>query len=267
MSEDVPTLQEVARRYLESLKDEIRLAHQAEVQRFVRWCGADRPFAELRGQEIANYGQTLTGTVTGASQRADAIRKFFVFAKKAQFSPTNLGSHLRLPKGAAKKAASGPVPKEEQLSEEVKAALVADLEALKAQRPQILQDIQRAREDKDFKENAPLDAARQQQAFVEGRIQELETRLAHAVVVQPGARATKASDVIEIGSTVVVINLKSGAEVTYTLVRPSEVNPAQGRISIESPVGQAFLQRSPGDEVQVAAPSGTLTFRIERVEA
>lgn len=265
MSDDVPTLQDVARRYLETLNDENRLAHQAEVQRFVRWCGADRPFTELRGQEVANYGQTLTGTVTGASQRADAIRKFFVFAKKAQYSPTNLGSHLRLPRGAAKGAASGPAPKEEQISEEGKATLVAELEALKAQRPQILQDIQRAREDKDFRENAPLDAARQQQAFAEGRIQELETRLAHAVIVQ--SEATRSGDVVEIGSTVVVINLKSGAEVTYTLVRPSEVNPAQGRISIESPVGQAFLQRSPGDEVQVAAPSGTLMFRIERVEA
>lgn len=263
MSEDVPTLQEVARQYLETLKDEVRLAHQSEVQRFVRWCGADRPFAELRGQEIANYGQTLTGTVTGASRRAEAIRKFFVFAKKAKFSPTNLGSHLRLPKGA-KVATSGPAPKEEQLSEEGKAALIAELETLKARRPLILQDIQRAREDKDFKENAPLDAARQQQAFAEGRIRELETRLAHAVIVQ--SEATRSGDVVEIGSTVVVTNLKSGAEVTYTLVRPSEVDPAQGRISIESPVGRAFLERGPGDEVQVAAPSGTLTFRIERVD-
>lgn len=258
------TLQEVAHRYLELLADQDRVASQAEVRRFVRWCGADRSFSDLRGQEVANYAQTLTGSLTDASRRAEAVRKFLAFAKKAKYSTTNLGSHLRLPKGTTQVAAAGPAPKEEQMSEEGKAALVAELGSLKAQRPEILTDIQRAREDKDFRENAPLDAARERQAYIEGRIRELEGRLAHAVIIQPVAASS--GDVVEIGSTVLVRNMKSGADVTYTLVRPGEANAAQGQISFESPVGQALLGRRAGDEVEVAAPSGTLSLCIERVE-
>ncbi len=260
------TLQEVARRYLETLAGEGRGVSQAELQRFVRWCGADRTFAELRGLEVANYAQTLTGTVTDASRRAETVRKFLAFAKKAGYASTNLGSHLRLPKGAAAQpAATGPAPNQVEMTEEHKAALTADLESLKAQRPQILQDIQRAREDKDFRENAPLDAARQQQAYIEGRIERLETTLAQAVDVQTGPAPS--GEAVEIGSTVLVRNLTSGTETTYTLVRPGEANAAQGRISFESPVGRALLEHHAGEEVEVAAPSGSLRFRIERVES
>ncbi|OGO51259.1 MAG: hypothetical protein A2148_09415 [Chloroflexi bacterium RBG_16_68_14] len=160
--------------------------------------------------------------------------------------------------------ARGPAPKEVQLSEEEKAKLATELESLKARRPKIVQDIQRAMADKDFRENAPLDAARQQQAHVEGRIRRLETMLAHAVIVQQGVAPS--GQVVELGSTVLLRDLRSGAEVTYTVVRPSEVNAAQGRISSESPVGRALRGRRTGDEVEVAVPSGTRRFRIERVE-
>jgi len=259
------SLQLAARRYLETLPDDERLASQAEVQRFVRWCGAERTFADLRGHEVAKYAETLTGTLTDATRRADAVRRFLAFAKKVRYSPTNLGAHLRLPKGApGKPATAGPAPKEERLTEERKAALHAELAALKAQRPKLAQDIRRAMEDKDFRENAPLDVARQEQAYLEGRIRELETRLAHAVVAQP--EAATSNEVVEIGSSVLLRNLRTDATITYTLVRPGEANAAQGRISFESPVGRALLQRRQGDEVEVAAPSGTLRFRIERIE-
>jgi len=194
------------------------------------------------------------------------VRRFLAFAKKAGYTPTNLATHLRLRKtAAARPSARGPAPKEVVLSEEQKRALTAELESLKAQRPKIVDDLQRAMADKDFRENAPLDAARQQQGFIEGRIRRLESTLEHAVVLEEGA--TGADDVVEIGSTVHLRNLASGAETTYTLVRPGEVNAAQGRISFESPVGRALLQRRAGDEVEVAVPSGTLRFRIERVKA
>ncbi len=264
MPENV-TLTEAAQRYLAALSDKERIASQAEVERFIRWCGADRRCEQLRAQEVANYAETFTGSVTDASQRADAVRKFLAFAKKAGFTSSNLGIHLRLRKAAAAPVAGrGPAPKEVQLSEQDRAALVAELEALKAQRPQLVRDIQRAMADKDFRENAPLDAARQQQAYIEGRIRNLETTLDHAVLVEDAS--TPSGSAVEIGSTVHLRNLTSGAETVYTLVRPAEVNAAQGRISYESPVGRALLQKRAGQEVEVAAPSGTLRFRIERIE-
>jgi transcription elongation factor GreA len=265
MPEDTVTLMDAARSYLASLANEQRIANQAEVERFVRWLGADRAIDLVRGQEVANYADTLTGTVTDATGRADIVRAFLAFAKKAGFSQTNLGSHIRLRKGvASSKLASRPVL-EVEMTIEQKTAFEAELVTLKAQRPRIVADLKRAMEDKDFRENAPLDAAKQEQGLVEGRIRELEHQLAHAVIVEQLRSA--GSEEVDIGATVVLRNLKTNAETTYTLVRPGEVNAAAGKISYKSPVGEALLTRRAGDEVEVAAPSGTLHFRIERVQA
>ena len=261
MSND-DTLIDGARQYLASLSDNERIARQAEVERFVRWCGADRTWAQLRAQEVANYADTYTGAVADASRRADDVKRFLAFAKKAGMTSTNMGSHLRLRKGGTSRP-SRPAPKQVDMSEQERSAVEAELQSLKAQRPRIVADLQRAMSDKDFRENAPLDAARQQQAYVEGRIRQLEAALDNAVIVED--RAPSGGEAIEIGSTVVLRNLASGAETVYTLVRPGEVNAAQGRISFESPVGQALLRRCAGDEIEVAAPSGTRRFRIERV--
>lgn len=257
------TLMDAAHAYLDSLETQERLAQQAEVLRFVRWAGADRPCRDLRGQDVANYATMLTGGVSDANARAESVKRFLAFVRKAGYIQSNLGTHLRLKKAATSPRA-GPAAAVEMTVEQ-KAALEAELESLKAQRPQILRDIQRARADKDFRENAPLDAARERQAHLETRIREIEAKLAHVVIVESQRPTT--SDGVEIGSTVHLRNLQSGRETTYTLVRPGEADAARGRISYESPVGKALLQRRPGDEVEVAAPSGTLRFRIERIES
>ncbi len=258
------TLMEAARRYLTSLPDDQRVGLQPEVERFVRWCGPDRAVQQLRGQDVANYAETITGSVMDASKRADAVRALFVFAKKIGLTETNLGAHLRLRKGTASKSARITPTTSIEMSSGQRAALGAELESLKALRPQILADLKRAMEDKDFRENAPLDAARDRQGYVEGRIRDVETMLDRAIDVQEEAES--ADDAVRIGSKVILRNLTSEREVSYTLVRPGDVNPGEGRISFESPVGKALLQRQAGDEVEVAAPSGTLRFRVERVE-
>ena len=258
------TLMEAARGYLETLAGDKRIAHQAEVERFVRWTGADRLCHQLRGQDVANYAETLTGSVTDAASRAEAVKQFLVYAKKAGLTSTNLGTHLRVRKSASSRAAAQrPAPKQVEMSEEERQALSTELDALKAQRPQIARDLHRAMADKDFRENAPLDAAREQQGYIEAHIRELEAKLQQAVIVEQGPSS---GDTVEIGSTVLLRNLNSDAEMTYTLVRPGEVDAAQGRISFQSPVGQALLTRRAGEEVEVTAPSGTLRFRIERIE-
>ncbi len=258
------TLMETARRYLASLPDESRVGTQPEVERFVRWCGADRRVQQLRGQDVANYAETITGSVMDATKRADAVRALFMFAKKAGLTETNLGAHLRLKKGTASRSAPRATPSAIEMTQHQRAALEAELEALKAQRPKILADLKRAMEDKDFRENAPLDAARAQQGYVEGRIREIEMKLDRAVDVVDAGPAPENS--VQIGSKVVLRNLSSDKEVSYTLVRPGDVNPGEGRISFESPVGRALLQHQAGDEIEVAAPSGTLRFRVERIE-
>jgi transcription elongation factor GreA len=259
-------LADAARQYLASLSDDRRVADQAEVERFLRWYGPERTCGALRGQEVANYAEMLTGSVTDASRRADAVKSFLAFVKKAGLTETNMGVHLRLRKGSAAPKPRRPAPKQVEMTEQQRVAVEAEVASLKAQRPKIIEDIQRARADKDFRENAPLDAARDRQGHVEGRIRQLESMLEHAIIVEADS-ARPTSETVQIGSTVVLRNLQSDAETRYTLVRPGEVNAAQGRISYESPVGQALLDQRAGDEVEVTVPSGTMRFRIERVEA
>jgi transcription elongation factor GreA len=194
----------------------------------------------------------------------EMLRAFLSFAKKEGFTGASLASHLRLRKGPpSAKGGRARAPAASRLTPEGHAALLAEMEALKEQRPRIAEDLRRAMMDKDFRENAPLEATRERQAHVESRIRELETLLKHAEVLQEGASPRARA---HLGSTLVLRNLTSGAEARYTLVSPSEVKPAEGKISIASPVGKALLERAPGDEVEVSAPAGVLRFRVEKIQ-
>jgi transcription elongation factor GreA len=129
----------------------------------------------------------------------------------------------------------------------------------------VAEELRLAMADKDFRENAPLDAARERQGLLEARIRELEATLKQAVIIADASLRSNAR--VGVGSAVLLRNLKSGVELRYVLVSPSEVNPAEGKISIASPVGKALIERSAGEEVEVAAPAGKIRFRIESVEA
>lgn len=260
-----PTLTEAASQYLAALPQNQRQDSQPEVYRFVRWYGADRRTAELRGHDVSAYAEALGASAVDAPQRLEVLRGFLSFVRKQKFTPTNLATHVRLRKTSAKATAGGAPLKEVHLTREGHTALQAELESLRAQRPRVADDLRKAMADKDFRENAPLDAAREHQAHLEARIREIEATLSHVVIVGSAPPASNAR--IGVGSSVVLRNLKSGAELRYVLVSPSEVNPADGKISIVSPVGKALMERSAGEEVEVKAPAGTIRFRIESVEA
>ena len=261
---EVVSLSQAAALFLSALAPEVRQESQSEVYRFVRWYGADRPVGELRGHDVALYAESLGTATADIVRRAEALRSFLAFAKKEGLTTTNLATHLRLrksPLSVEGGAVTAATPS--QLTAEGHASLSAELESLKAERPRIAEELRRAMVDKDFRENAPLDATRERQAHVEGRIRQLETILKQAEVVggeaAPGART-------HLGSTVVVRDLASGSAVRYTLVSPSEVSPAEGKISIASPVGKAMLSRTVGEEVEVSVPAGSLRYRIEEIQ-
>jgi len=252
-----PTLAQALERYLASLErpEEVR----GVLSTFVRWYGADRPAGELRGPDIARYVEGL-GTGEDAQRRAQALRDFLSFLRREGMVSQNLASHVRLRRAAT---ASGPaqgLPPVEMTAEGY-AALQAELEALKAQRPLVAEEIRRAALDKDFRENAPLQAAREKQAHLETRIQELESLLRRAVVVAGEDRGR-----VKLGSTVQVRNLADGRLLRYTIVGPGEAEPRAGRISSSSPIGRALLDRAPGEEVEVEVPAGRLRLRVEQVE-
>jgi transcription elongation factor GreA len=261
--EDV-SLSRAAALFLSGLAPEVRQGSQSEVYRFVRWYGADRPVGELRGHDVALYAESLGAATADIVRRAEAVRSFLAFAKKESLTTTNLATHLRLRKSPANAKGGAVTPATpSQLTVEGHASLSAELEALKAQRPGIAEELRQAMADKDFRENAPLDAARERQAHVEGRIRQLETILKHAEVV--GGRAIPGAKV-HLGSTVILRDLASGSAVRYVLVSPSEVSPAEGKISVVSPVGKAILHRTVGEEVEVSVPAGRLRLRIEEIQ-
>ncbi|MCJ7509519.1 MAG: transcription elongation factor GreA [Dehalococcoidia bacterium] len=263
-SREVVSLSQAAALFLSGLAPEVRQETQGEVYRFARWYGADRPMEELRGHDVALYAESLGAATADVVRRAEALRSFLAFAKKERLTATNLATHLRLRKSPQSTEGAATTPgTPSQLTAEGHTSLSAELKSLKAQRPHIAEDLRRAMADKDFRENAPLDAAREHQAHVEGRIRQLETILKHAEMVggetAPGART-------HLGSTVILRDLASGSAVRYTLVSPSEVSPSEGKISIASPVGKALINRTVGDEVEVSVPVGRRHFRIEEIQ-
>ncbi|KPK22499.1 MAG: hypothetical protein AMJ70_05915 [Dehalococcoidia bacterium SG8_51_3] len=138
-----------------------------------------------------------------------------------------------------------------------------ELANLKHQRAQLIEDIQKAAADKDFRENAPLAAAREQKAHVEGRIKEIESTLNKAKIIGDDRDTTTA----EVGDTVVLRDLSLDKDFTYTLVDPREANPVKGRLSVASPLGKAISGKQVGQTLEVAAPAGTFTCRIENIVA
>lgn len=129
-------------------------------------------------------------------------------------------------------------------------------------RQEVADRLHEAMEGGELIENAEYEAAKNEQAFVEGRIQELEMLLATARVIEDDKK--KKADAVQVGSTV-TIQEEGYEEETYTIVGAAEANPREGKISNESPLGKAILGHRVGDEVQVEAPDGAFKVRILKV--
>ena len=241
------------------------MSFQQELQRFVRWYGRDRDLSGFAPWEMESFGQS--GGADSVEKLAP-VKAFLGHAYKEGMTSTNLGNHLKVKRGPAQKQARRtPSPTAAHLSKEGHQRLQNDLDALKEQRLAVAEEIRRAMADKDFRENAPLDAARDQQAHLEARIRELEQTLRRAVIVEETDARVGVAKTSRVGSRVVVHDLEAGEEITYTLVDPNEVDLGRGKISIDSPAGKAFLGKAGGDTVEVLAPGGRLQYRIERVES
>ncbi len=144
------------------------------------------------------------------------------------------------------------------------ASLRAELEKLKKEdRPRISQAIAEAREHGDLKENAEYHAAREQQSFVEGRIMEIEGKLAEAQVIDV-TKLAKTGKVI-FGVTVDLINIENDEEVRYQIVGEDEADIKNNKISVTSPIARALIGKEEGEVVVVRAPGGEIEYEIAEV--
>jgi transcription elongation factor GreA len=127
------------------------------------------------------------------------------------------------------------------------------------ERPQIIQAIATAREHGDLSENAEYHAARERQSFIEGRIKELEDKLARAEVIDP---AKVAGSRVAFGATVRLSNTRTQEEVVYRILGADEADLATGSIGITSPLARSLLGKEVGDEVKVRMPGGERTYEV-----
>ena len=131
-------------------------------------------------------------------------------------------------------------------------------------RQEVADRLHEAMEGGELIENAEYEAAKNEQAFVEGRIQELEMLLATARVIEEGEK-NHPTGMVAVGSTVIIQEQGFDAE-TYTIVGAAEANPRDGKISNESPIGKAILNHQVGESVPVETPSGTYKVKIIKVK-
>jgi len=145
------------------------------------------------------------------------------------------------------------------------ARLRAELQELKAvARPRIIAAIAEARAHGDLKENAEYHAAREQQSFTEGRIAEIESKLARAQIID--VTALPASDKVVFGATVLLRDVESEEERRYQIVGEDEADLKEGKISLKSPIARALIGKSIDDVVDVQTPGGAKTYEIIEVQ-
>ncbi len=142
-------------------------------------------------------------------------------------------------------------------------ALKEELEYLKkVERPKNIKAIEEARSHGDISENAEFEAAKDRQAFIGGRLNDLESKLARAEIIDPD---TIPKDRAVFSSLVVLENIDTGENVEYQLVGPDESNIEQGLISVSSPLGKAIIGKKPGDEIILQTPGGKRSYELVEI--
>jgi transcription elongation factor GreA len=145
------------------------------------------------------------------------------------------------------------------------ASLRGELKKLKSEdRPRVIAAISDAREHGDLKENAEYHAARDQQSFIEGRIQEIEGKLSVAQVID--VHTIEYTGKVIFGTTVHLLNCDTDEQVVYKIVGEDEADIKAGKLSISSPIARALVGKSKDDVVAIRVPSGTVEYEIEKVE-
>lgn len=243
-------------------------AHQ-ELHRFARAMnsisGAQRPIDQLKAPQVAGYAEREVSNGGDVQGRLRPVKEFLTYLSKKGLHPENLSVHVKIPRPSVKGGASVATLRAAfQTMEMTQSGLEArkkELAELKGQRPEIVEAIRTAAADKDFRENAPLDAAREEQGKIEARIRDLEEEIRRAEVVDSGGGSS-----VKVGATVSLRDLETKKDVTYTIVDTMEADPSSFKISVSSPVGAAIAGKAEGAEVSVQTPKGARKYVISKVK-
>ena len=240
---------------------------QQELLRFQARIGKDKMIATLHAIEVGDYARWTTENVENPASRLDPVKKFLTYANRKGWTQISLARYATAPRRSRRRfqnndqATGGSTPTA-RLSQERHDELQEELQRLRAEVPQIRETIRVARSDGDIRENAPLDAAREQQQLVERRIRQLENDLARVEIVDA---ANADTEKVSIGSRVTLHDMGTQQQRAFTLVDVREADVSAGKISTVSPIGQALMGRSVGEELTVSTPRGAVQYRIEGI--
>jgi len=255
--------------YLSSKRVTFNPGTLKELSKFILWCGQERQTDELKPHEAASYGDIISDTAgtQDTSERVQAIKDFLSFCYKNNITSTPLAKHLRVRKVNRANVLIDKASNKIDMTEEGYKNMVTELGVLREQRVGIAKEISTAAADKDFRENAPLDAAREKQGFSEARIRELEDGLQRArVVSNKKNRAGKFANRIGLGSQIKLVDKSNKEELVYTIVNASEASPLDHKMSVQSPVGKAVVDKTVGDTVEVDTPRGNMSYLIKEIK-
>lgn len=257
------TVGDAIRNYITALAPTERPTVVPVLNGFGRWFGLERGLAEIDAVQLERFQEYVASSGVDPTSRLEPLRIFLSDARSKKLIPVALASYVKVKrKSAAERQAMGkPVAVQtidvtrqgfEQLQGELTKLETDDL-------PAAIAAMTKAAADKDFRENAPYDAAKQHRAEIQRRIDEIKETLARASVVDETSE-----DRVGVGTRVFVRDLDEDEEFSYTLVGPGE--RGVGKISTQSPVGRALLDHIVGDVVQVTVPAGVHKYRIEKIE-
>ena len=266
MADDL-TVQQAVRDYISGLDPDQRPLAAPELQRFARWFGPERKLRDLDPIQLERYQEQMAASGIDPSSKLEPLRQFLSHARSKKLLDVGLAVHVRVRRRTAGERSNRGAQGGPQTVEVTQAGyeqLQRDLQRLeKEERPKATAELQRAAADKDFRENAPYDAAKQHLAEIQRKIDEIKETLGSATIVSQTSSGERAG----LGARVVVRDLAEDDELAYTLVGPGEVDRRGGKISVQSPVGRALVDRRIGETVEVRVPAGeTVRYRIERIE-
>ena len=267
-AQETVTVIEGISKYINNPRTKTDGPHTAsELGRFAQYYGADRVLKEIDPSEVGSYSESISegGAVPQAAEKLQVVRAFLSYMKKSGHLEVNLAQHVRIKKNRVRNNKPADIQEVIELTPAGHKQLNAELESLKNERVGLAEEIHKAAQDKDVRENAPLEAAREQQGHVEARIRDIELQLRNAVVIDPKKRRKDAR--VRIGAKVTLKDLTSGKEQGYTVVSVSEATPLENKISNVSPVGKAVMKRVAGQQIEVDTPLGKQSFLIVRVSA
>lgn len=259
------TLGDALQEYLASLKPAQYHEQENYVRKYVEHADPATNPGTLTGSRVESYAESqIRAADPNAQKRVEALKAFFQFLKKKNYTTANFGINVRVRRTGGRTGTSAVRIEEApvEMTADGLEALKRELTEIEAKIPDLVKSIEVARSDGDLRENAPYHAAREALAFTNDRKQRIETSLKRAVVVD---RSGRDEGLAALGSQVTVTHVEKNKQVSYQLVSSREANAGQGRLSVESPVGKVLLGRRLGDEVEVETPQGRMRYRVDSV--